>query len=60
LAYLLLAQIRLKSLDEIDAGEFDGMTYEEIAKKFPEEYAARSKDKLVRNIRRTMGYSKFH
>ena len=34
-------------MDEIDAGEFDGMTYDEIAKKFPEEYAARAKDKLV-------------
>jgi 6-phosphofructo-2-kinase / fructose-2,6-biphosphatase 2 len=43
-----LFQIRLKSLDEIDAGEFDGMTYEEIARKFPNEYAARAKDKLVR------------
>lgn len=45
--YIPARKIRLKSLDEIDAGEFDGMTYEEIAKKFPNEYAARAKDKLV-------------
>ncbi len=33
-------------LDEIDAGSCDGMTYEEIRRKLPEEYEARRKDKL--------------
>jgi hypothetical protein len=36
----------LKALDEIDAGICDGMTYEEIKKKMPEEYAARNANKL--------------
>lgn len=35
-----------KLLDEIDAGACDGMTYEEIAEKLPDEYAARKHDKL--------------
>jgi 6-phosphofructo-2-kinase / fructose-2,6-biphosphatase 1 len=34
-----------KALDEIDAGVCDGMTYEEIAEKFPEEFARRDDDK---------------
>ncbi|KAH8657054.1 putative 6-phosphofructo-2-kinase PB17E12.14c [Tricladium varicosporioides] len=33
-------------LNEIHAGKFEGMTYEDIRQKFPEEYAKRSKDKL--------------
>jgi len=33
-------------LDEINAGEHDSMTYEEIAEKFPVEFALRDKDKL--------------
>jgi len=35
-----------KVLDEIDAGVCDGMTYEEIKQKMPEEYVARDADKL--------------
>lgn len=35
-----------KSLDELDAGVCDGMTYEEIAESFPEDYAARDDDKF--------------
>ncbi|ELR14181.1 fructose6-phosphate 2-kinase/fructose-2,6-bisphosphatase [Acanthamoeba castellanii str. Neff] len=35
-------KIQLRCLDEIDAGKCDGMTYEEIAKKMPEEFAARA------------------
>ncbi|MCB9669387.1 MAG: histidine phosphatase family protein [Alphaproteobacteria bacterium] len=37
----------LKALDEIDAGAFDGMTYEEIAKKHPGDFAARKLGKLT-------------
>ena len=33
-------------LDEIDAGICDGMTYEEIAERLPDEYDARQADKL--------------
>lgn len=35
-----------RALDEIDAGVCDGLTYDEIATSFPEEYAARGKDKF--------------
>jgi len=44
--YIPARKIRLKAIDEIDAGEYDGMTYEEIAANFPDEYEARAKDKL--------------
>jgi broad specificity phosphatase PhoE len=33
-------------LHEIDAGSCDGLTYEQIAERYPEEFAARKKDKL--------------
>ena len=33
-------------LDEIKSGCLDGFTYGEIERKFPKEWAARSKDKL--------------
>jgi 6-phosphofructo-2-kinase len=33
-------------LNELNAGAFEGLTYEEIEQKFPEEYAKRAKDKL--------------
>lgn len=35
----------LPELDEIDAGICEGMTYEEIRRRYPEEFAARSRDK---------------
>ncbi|GAA5904611.1 hypothetical protein JCM8208_004829 [Rhodotorula glutinis] len=35
-----------KSLDELDAGVCDGMTYEEIAEYYPEDYNARDDDKF--------------
>lgn len=44
--HLPLAKLRWKVLDEIDAGICDGMSYEEIAIKYPNEFAARKKDKL--------------
>ncbi|XP_052779616.1 6-phosphofructo-2-kinase/fructose-2,6-bisphosphatase-like isoform X8 [Mya arenaria] len=34
-----------KALNEIDAGICEGMTYEEIAEKYPEEFAKRDQDK---------------
>ena len=36
----------LRALDEIDAGGCDGMTYDEIRARMPEEFAARQRDKL--------------
>lgn len=36
----------LQMLDEIQAGIFDGWTYEDIEKQMPQEYAARKADKL--------------
>lgn len=35
-----------KALDELDAGVCDGMTYEEIEEKYPEDYANRDDDKF--------------
>jgi len=47
--------IQWKALDEIDAGVCDGMTYEGIAAKMPEEYSARAADKF--NYRYPQGES---
>ncbi|GIL74841.1 hypothetical protein Vretimale_2423 [Volvox reticuliferus] len=44
--YLPFFKLRWKALDEIQAGTCDGLTYDEIAQLFPEEFAARQKDKL--------------
>ncbi|KAK6463435.1 6-phosphofructo-2-kinase-domain-containing protein [Scheffersomyces coipomensis] len=38
-------KLQWKALDELDAGECDGMTYEEIENKFPEDFKARDDDK---------------
>ena len=40
-------QERWKALNEIDAGSCEELTYEEIADKFPEEFAARDLNKLT-------------
>ncbi|KAF2454457.1 6-phosphofructo-2-kinase-domain-containing protein [Lineolata rhizophorae] len=37
-------QIRL--LDELNAGKMEGLTYDEIRERFPDEFAARKRDKL--------------
>ncbi|EFJ46141.1 hypothetical protein VOLCADRAFT_105711 [Volvox carteri f. nagariensis] len=44
--FLPFPKLRWKALDEIDAGICDGMTYEQIAERYPQEYEARKKDKL--------------
>lgn len=36
----------MKALDEIHAGLCDGLTYEEIAEKYPEDFSARDSDKF--------------
>jgi len=38
--------LQWRALCEIEAGTMDGLTYEEINAKYPQEYAARQKDKL--------------
>lgn len=38
-------KLQWKALDELDAGECDGMTYEEIEQKFPEDFKARDNNK---------------
>lgn len=38
-------KLQWKALDELDAGECDGMTYEEIEQQFPEDFKARDDDK---------------
>lgn len=47
---------RWQALDEIYAGVCDGMTYKEIEKKYPEEFARRSKDKLAYRYPRGESY----
>ncbi|KAJ8661887.1 hypothetical protein O0I10_002218 [Lichtheimia ornata] len=39
-------KLQWKALDELDAGVCDGMTYEEIEEKYPEDYANRDEDKF--------------
>ncbi|MDW8245945.1 MAG: 6-phosphofructo-2-kinase/fructose-2,6-bisphosphatase [Sandaracinaceae bacterium] len=38
--------VEWRALDEIDAGDCDGMTYEEIKRRLPAEYEARKQDKF--------------
>ena len=45
-AHLPLPPVAWRLLDEIDAGVCDGLTYAEIAERYPDEFAARQADKL--------------
>jgi len=45
-SFLGLPTTEWRVLDEIDAGACDGMTYEEVARRMPDVYAARKADKL--------------
>jgi len=38
---------RWKTLNEIDAGDYDGLTYEEIKARHPEQYSCRNDDKFL-------------
>jgi 6-phosphofructo-2-kinase/fructose-2,6-biphosphatase 2 len=38
-------KLEWKALDELDSGMCDGLTYEEIAERYPEDFAARDEDK---------------
>ncbi|KAI9217497.1 6-phosphofructo-2-kinase-domain-containing protein [Blastocladiella britannica] len=50
-AYLPYTKLAWKALDELDAGVCDGLTYEEIEQKFPEDYAERDADKYTYRYR---------
>lgn len=50
-------QVAWKALDEIDAGVCDGLTYEEIAQCYPQEFAARDLDKLFYRYRGGESYA---
>lgn len=45
-SFLPYPRLVWNSLDELDAGVCDGMTYEEIERFFPEDYASRDDDKF--------------
>ncbi|CAD6915166.1 unnamed protein product [Tilletia controversa] len=45
-SFLPYPKLAWKSLDELDAGVCDGMTYEEIEEYYPEDYASRDEDKF--------------
>ncbi|KAF9357130.1 Fructose-2,6-bisphosphatase [Mortierella sp. NVP85] len=44
--HLKYPKLAWKALDELDAGVCDGMTYEEIEEKYPEDFANRDEDKF--------------
>lgn len=44
--YLPYPQIQWKALDELDAGVCDGLTYEQIQQRYPEDFAARDDNKF--------------
>ncbi|CAK9437419.1 uncharacterized protein LODBEIA_P17970 [Lodderomyces beijingensis] len=44
-SFLPYKKLQWKALDELDAGECDGMTYEEIEERFPDDFKARDDDK---------------
>lgn len=44
--FLPYPQKQWKALDELDAGSCDGLTYEDIAEKFPEDFKARDDNKF--------------
>lgn len=45
-SFLPYPKLAWKSLDELDAGVCDAMTYEEIEQYYPEDYASRDEDKF--------------
>jgi len=44
--YIPFPKVQLRGLDDLDRGDLDGKTPDEIAREFPQEYAARIADKL--------------
>jgi len=54
--WVTLRKRQWRALDELFAGVFDGMTYEEIRKKCPESYASRKANKLTYRYPRGESY----
>lgn len=50
-------RVEWKALDEIDAGVCDALTYKEIEKKYPKDFAARDLDKFKYRYRRGESYA---
>ncbi|KAJ3315742.1 Fructose-2,6-bisphosphatase [Blyttiomyces sp. JEL0837] len=44
-SYIPFPQLQWKALDELDSGVCDGLTYEEIEERYPEDFAERDEDK---------------
>lgn len=44
--YIPFPKVQLRGLDDLDRGDLDGKTPDEIAREFPQEYASRIADKL--------------
>ncbi|KAI8622212.1 histidine phosphatase superfamily [Chytriomyces sp. MP71] len=44
-SHLAYPQLQWKALDELDSGVCDGLTYEDIEERYPEDFAARDDDK---------------
>lgn len=45
-AHVIAPKESFSQFNEINAGKFDGYTYEDVSTLFPEEFQARAKDKL--------------
>ena len=43
--FLSYPKLQWKALDELDSGTCDGLTYEEIEERYPEDFKARDEDK---------------
>jgi 6-phosphofructo-2-kinase / fructose-2,6-biphosphatase 3 len=54
--YIPAAKVHLRSLDEIDAGIYDGLSYDEIRERYPHEYHMRSRNKLTYRYPRGESY----
>lgn len=54
--YIPAPKLSLRSLDEIDAGICDGLTYEEVEAKFPDEFTHRALNKLAYRYPRGESY----
>jgi len=54
--YIPYPKVQLRGLDDLERGLYDGMSNDELAQKFPDEYAARASDKLFYRYPRGESY----
>ncbi|EMG48132.1 FBP26 Fructose-2 [Candida maltosa Xu316] len=45
-SYLTFQKLEWKALDELDAGQCDGLTYQQVEEQFPEDFRARDENKF--------------